>query len=199
MARVRLPVRTALLQNCGAGRLSVGVVRLPVRTALLQNSSTLFPCQYQCDYQSERHCSKTITQAIHQIFMCDYQSERHCSKTCTTLTQGNMRAITSQNGTAPKLFSAHLVTRQRAITSQNGTAPKRDWCPCGPGYVRLPVRTALLQNPCQYQPAKSSVRLPVRTALLQNRVLGYQVLCPCDYQSERHCSKTSAVCDILEG
>ena len=55
-------------------------------------------------------------------------------------------AITSQNGTAPKLVVNHSNFLSSAITSQNGTAPKRSLHNCGLATVRLPVRTALLQN-----------------------------------------------------
>ena len=34
---------------------------------------------------------------------CDYQSERHCSKTVPVAAQNRESAITSQNDTAPKL------------------------------------------------------------------------------------------------
>ena len=55
-------------------------------------------------------------------------------------------AITSQNGTAPKHDELALVGMVCAITSQNGTAPKQPYPnPLGSA-VRLPVRTALLQN-----------------------------------------------------
>ena len=56
------------------------------------------------------------------------------------------RAITSQNGTAPKHVSGLVVADIGAITSQNGTAPKRVSPFLGRDCVRLPVRTALLQN-----------------------------------------------------
>ena len=78
-------------------------VRLPVRTALLQNSGLLRLLSDVCDYQSERHCSKT-TDA--------------CRRTLTS-------AITSQNGTAPKQGLHFSPPLDSAITSQNGTAPKR--------------------------------------------------------------------------
>ena len=55
-------------------------------------------------------------------------------------------AITSQNGTAPKLPIMAVFRASRAITSQNGTAPKRAISPMLGRLVRLPVRTALLQN-----------------------------------------------------
>ena len=121
---MRLPVRTALLQNLEARAVLPRWVRLPVRTALLQNLLAWRQRLHECDYQSERHCSKT-----HQ-----------------------------------RLYN--LINR--AITSQNGTAPKR-WTECSAfGEVRLPVRTALLQNSQAAIVASVSVRLPVRTALLQN-------------------------------
>ena len=79
-----------------------------------------------------------------------------------------LSAITSQNGTAPKLSCMVVGHVGGAITSQNGTAPKRraTWLSVCP--VRLPVRTALLQNLALPIPARKVVRLPVRTALLQN-------------------------------
>ena len=58
--------------------------------------------------------------------MCDYQSERHCSKTAAYKPTLGKGAITSQNGTAPKLLSLSALLLLSAITSQNGTAPKRD-------------------------------------------------------------------------
>ena len=78
-------------------------------------------------------------------------------------------AITSQNGTAPKLSPLHDKDVWGAITSQNGTAPKQQQGLAGQHAVRLPVRTALLQNIRAGMIGDSSVRLPVRTALLQNR------------------------------
>ena len=80
-------------------------------------------------------------------------------------------AITSQNGTAPKPPSSRAQHRRSAITSQNGTAPKR----------------------CRFPGGWRSVRLPVRTALLQNRYTRVAQDMRCDYQSERHCSKTSLI------
>ena len=56
---------------------------------------------------------------------CDYQSERHCSKTTNDVFTRAKGAITSQNGTAPKLDITAIVRNICAITSQNGTAPKR--------------------------------------------------------------------------
>ena len=78
---MRLPVRTALLQNEEYHRKSTDEVRLPVRTALLQNAPLRSPGWIGCDYQSERHCSKTADYQRNQLALCDYQSERHCSKT----------------------------------------------------------------------------------------------------------------------
>ena len=111
---------------------------------------------------------------------CDYQSERHCSKTIVTDASCTLSAITSQNGTAPKRRRNRGGLRDSAITSQNGTAPKRCW----------------------YSVVVLAVRLPVRTALLQNIRMKSQYCMRCDYQSERHCSKTcelappqSTMCD----
>ena len=77
---MRLPVRTALLQNVKAPQAEYTAVRLPVRTALLQNVIDEAQLLLKCDYQSERHCSKTLIDRIKRL-IC---------------------AITSQNGTAPK-------------------------------------------------------------------------------------------------
>ena len=100
--------------------------------------------------------------------MCDYQSERHCSKTGYGGYQVFCCAITSQNGTAPKHNDMTDELELGAITSQNGTAPKHRLRWLGFFAVRLPVRTALLQNPVGHIAALVGVRLPVRTALLQN-------------------------------
>ena len=165
-----------------------------------------------CDYQSERHCSKTVTVRMILIQLCDYQSERHCSKTRAPITSGGVPcdyqserhcsktgvgcaevhfgAITSQNGTAPKLLGLRHPRVGGAITSQNGTAPKPAGPPRRPRSVRLPVRTALLQNKSPAARALCLVRLPVRTALLQNDKQVRSLAEECDYQSERHCSKT---------
>ena len=144
--KVRLPVRTALLQNHAVARLVGEPVRLPVRTALLQNKPPRCKPRIRCDYQSERHCSKTYRFEVSVLFS----------------------AITSQNGTAPK-----QVSRPRVELT-----------------VRLPVRTALLQNSATRPRGKALVRLPVRTALLQNIAVRGNAPLTCDYQSERHCSKT---------
>ena len=143
---VRLPVRTALLQNTGQPKARLWTVRLPVRTALLQNADSLPQWLKECDYQSERHCSKTSACPSRSESVCDYQSERHCSKTTAPRWSMWSSAITSQNGTAPKPFD----TLRIAIR------------------VRLPVRTALLQNALSSISRGIRVRLPVRTALLQN-------------------------------
>ena len=99
---VRLPVRTALLQNRYLAHLDSEEVRLPVRTALLQNLRCL----------------------TRRSLLCDYQSERHCSKTQAYPWSEQRGAITSQNGTAPKLYLTSETDKESAITSQNGTAPK---------------------------------------------------------------------------
>ena len=143
-------------------------VRLPVRTALLQNHYPAACLAEKCDYQSERHCSKT------------HQSGR--------LTQ--LGAITSQNGTAPKPNHVRNTSSLCAITSQNGTAPKRDVTSALGDRVRLPVRTALLQNlnaaactttQCDYQSERHCSKTVAHARPTATR---------CDYQSERHCSKT---------
>ena len=122
-------------------------MRLPVRTTLLQNTAGTSICAGECDYQSERHCSKTGARRCLTMDLCDYQSERHCSKTNDYIN----------------------ILLVGAITSQNDTAPKR-YC-----HIQQPAR----------------VRLPVRTTLLQNKKKIAQEIGMCDYQSERHCSKTN--------
>ena len=143
---VRLPVRTTLLQNLRHDIPASPSVRLPVRTTLLQN------------------CQKPTT----EISPCDYQSERHCSKTGQQARTKARCAITSQNDTAPKHMRWHTMQ----------------------GAVRLPVRTTLLQNSLTVRDTSTRVRLPVRTTLLQNSCINCPYDEPCDYQSERHCSKT---------
>ena len=144
---VRLPVRTALLQNVRLSALCHLRVRLPVRTALLQNGI--------CPHQRVGGVRLPVRTALLQ----NVQSS-----------SGNSLsgAITSQNGTAPKPMGQGDCMTICAITSQNGTAPKQRHLPDAAAKVRLPVRTALLQNRVAgYQPC-DWVRLPVRTALLQN-------------------------------
>ena len=169
---VRLPVRTALLQNPSVAGAFAPAVRLPVRTALLQNppnhQTSRTKCDYQserhcsktdytlaaaptwCDYQSERHCSKTCINTIHRIDLCDYQSERHCSKT---------RVVYSDNC----IWCDYQSERHCSKTGQRKDGQGSD--------VRLPVRTALLQNLARRRILFGGVRLPVRTALLQNSFL----------------------------
>ena len=75
------------------------------------------------DYQSERHCSKTLDIVEPPVFVFDYQSERHCSKTvCVDYERGNS-LITSQNDTAPKPAAVVALLGVSLITSQNDTAP----------------------------------------------------------------------------
>ena len=69
-------------------------------------------------------CSKTAPACSVHTSVCDYQSERHCSKTNFFVSPSYVCAITSQNGTAPKRPSRHPCRALGAITSQNGTAPK---------------------------------------------------------------------------
>ena len=56
------------------------------------------------DYQSECHCSKTVTKLTDTLKVFDYQSECHCSKTVIPIIQGLTRLTTSQNATAPKRY-----------------------------------------------------------------------------------------------
>ena len=106
------------------------------------------------------------------------------------MTTLNSSAITSQNGTAPKLCIEFMRMRPCAITSQNGTAPKRKTrCACsGLGAITSQNGTAPKHDLVMGD--ELVVRLPVRTALLQNRCTLATQAQACDYQSERHCSKT---------
>ena len=54
------------------------------------------------DYQSDRHCSKTSTVKVCNSFQFDYQSDRHCSKTLDVAAGDWSSLITSQIDTAPK-------------------------------------------------------------------------------------------------
>ena len=64
----------------------------------------------------------------------DYQSERHCSKTLFARSDLKTCLITSQNDTAPKLSGELTLTSSRLITSQNDTAPKPEpWPRARPG------------------------------------------------------------------
>ena len=168
MPVVRLPVRTTLLQNFLDEWMDRYIVRLPVRTTLLQNNPHATHPGMLCDYQSERHCSKTRRSKKRCMSWCDYQSERHCSKTDDFIPDVSICAITSQNDTAPKPIVATMSSK----------------------LVRLPVRTTLLQNSQSLLWPGVAVRLPVRTTLLQNNRFIAILAIMCDYQSERHCSKT---------
>ena len=55
---------------------------------------------------------------------CDYQSERHCSKTHVIDIALFAGVITSQNDTAPKPVRCPWHNDSGVITSQNDTAPK---------------------------------------------------------------------------
>ena len=57
--------------------------------------------------------------------MFDYQSDRHCAKTVTTSGNKPQRLITSQIDTAPKLYKTVESEGSSLITSQIDTAPKR--------------------------------------------------------------------------
>ena len=100
-------------------------------------------------------------------------------------------AITSQNGTAPKRVALAPSARSRAITSQNGTAPKLRAYIRRTHLVRLPVRTALLQNPLSK--ARTATRCDYQSERHCSKTRGGRLcwLPMCDYQSERHCSKTA--------
>ena len=120
------------------------------------------------DYQSERHCSKTLVRRVGDGLPLDYQSERHCSKTLLGLLSFLLGWITSQNDTAPKRYGlgktiecVGLPVRTTLLQNQSlRTVPNRS--------VGLPVRTTLLQNPANLFGLNSMVGLPVRTTLLQN-------------------------------
>ena len=63
----------------------------------------------QLDYQSERHCSKTVSPGKVLHITLDYQSERHCSKTGFSGSRAAFCWITSQNDTAPKQGESYTV------------------------------------------------------------------------------------------
>ena len=56
--------------------------------------------------------------------MFSYQSECHCAKTTQLSHCAYNRLVTSQNVTAPKLFTECVVLVFCLVTSQNVTAPK---------------------------------------------------------------------------
>ena len=76
------------------------------------------------DYQSVRHCSKTSAAARPPSRPFDYQSVRHCSKTAGDLPRCLLGLITSQFDTAPKHTSLAKLCACCLITSQFDTAPK---------------------------------------------------------------------------
>ena len=122
--RVRLPVRTTLLQNPNSHTKSSSFVRLPVRTTLLQNLNAAVAAAVMVRLPVRTTLLQNQQLVQRHPVRCDYQSERHCSKTVLLQSLPTVCAITSQNDTAPKqlLFaSPHCVS---AITSQNDTAPK---------------------------------------------------------------------------
>ena len=188
---MRLPVRTALLQNVTSSCLGAEAVRLPVRTALLQNLEARAVLPRWVRLPVRTALLQNLLAWRQRLHECDYQSERHCSKTHQRLYNLINRAITSQNGTAPKRWTecsafGEVRLPVRTALLQNGGQTDTRIC-----IVRLPVRTALLQNPGTGKSLHVAVRLPVRTALLQNISSSQAISSKCDYQSERHCSKTS--------
>ena len=76
------------------------------------------------DYQSNRHCAKTITPATDGVEVFDYQSNRHCAKTRDLELVRAVGLITSQIDTAPKRHPGLIQTPACLITSQIDTAPK---------------------------------------------------------------------------
>ena len=79
---------------------------------------------FKFDYQSVRHCSKTLTPCLPTRLWFDYQSVRHCSKTRWLRGTRVTGLITSQFDTAPKRAAGGAVGTERLITSQFDTAPK---------------------------------------------------------------------------
>ena len=102
----------------------------------------------------------------------------------------HVSAITSQNGTAPKLFKVLVRLLLCAITSQNGTAPKPEISNEVQTLGAITSQNGTAPKPTHAGCCSHKVRLPVRTALLQNVLPSLLALMQCDYQSERHCSKT---------
>ena len=156
----------------------------------------------RCDYQSERHCSKTRSSSS-ALTTCAITSQNDTApKHELKADYESLGAITSQNDTAPKRIDLSFAVTLGAITSQNDTAPKLSVSRAHGIAVRLPVRTTLLQNGshkverrgrCDYQSERHCSKTENVPGALSSR---------CDYQSERHCSKTahgllvrSSLCD----
>ena len=64
------------------------------------------------DYQSNRHCAKTLPVIGVTDGVFDYQSNRHCAKTPLMPSQALVSLITSQIDTAPKHHHEECQARQ---------------------------------------------------------------------------------------
>ena len=64
------------------------------------------------DYQSNRHCAKTWELTREAGAWFDYQSDRHCAKTSGRARSGRAGLITSRIDTAPKLSVVSPPTRR---------------------------------------------------------------------------------------
>ena len=79
------------------------------------------------DYQSDRHCAKTVCIVRQLSSQFDYQSDRHCAKTGVQNAILNLCLITSQIDTAPKQLVRDGHDEVGLITSQIDTAPKHSF------------------------------------------------------------------------
>ena len=102
--------------------------------------------------------------------MFDYQSDRHCSKTLDVAAGDWSSLITSQIDTAPKLRPSCSTWRASLITSQIDTAPKRR-------LAFIPFRKSLITSQIDTAPKQ----------VVGDKCSHFLF----DYQSDRHCSKTT--------
>ena len=121
------------------------------------------------DYQSNRHCAKTLRPIHPSLTVFDYQSNRHCAKTLCQAVNKVCSLITSQIDTVPKLKKLPYGGSVRLITSQIDTVPKP--AP-NPRDKSVGLITSQIDT------------VPKRAMLLCN-------LIEFDYQSNRHCAKTA--------
>ena len=97
------------------------LVRLPVRTALLQNCCGVFPCDFGCDYQSERHCSKTARVTFFVAPWRNYRPKGPCPHPLTTSDAAADGTIAVSTGPPPT--SKLLTTSVLHICSPRQTEP----------------------------------------------------------------------------
>ena len=143
---VGLPVSSTLLQNPFVAFHNDPRVGLPVSSTLLQNGSPRATNGDVLDYQSVRHCSKTLTDIDPRETRWITSQFDTAPKLPLERPPGSLRWITSQFDTAPKRMILRQLFRISWITSQFDTAPKRSMSPFRLAWVGLPVSSTLLQN-----------------------------------------------------